>query len=227
MIASKSVLSDLIYDNLQLLNVLGTYNIKPGIGEKTIRDICSEYHINERFFISILRTYCDADYFPKAKEIDVNMLIDYLNKNHKFYLRITIPRIEQLLLELKRKLKNERALKLIVKFFREYKTELLKHFRFEEEVLFPMIKKERIDKYFSNKYFNQLKEEHTNVEDKLLDLKRILVKFLPKRADEQLVFDLLYVVAGFEKNHFDHSRFEDKILIPKLKSFVVKKSERK
>lgn len=231
MIKASTRLSDVVFENVQLINVISCFGIGFGIAEKTVKEVCEEYGIDLKFFVSILNTYNDKDYFPDVDEIDLILLIDYLKRTHFYYLNFTVPRIKKLFAALEEGLPNEKNVKYIKKYFNEYKSELKKHIEFEEKVLFPMIsdlvsfpaKRNKV----SHSAFKRLELEHTNVEDKLLDLKTILVRFLPNSADEQIVFELLSTISWFENSHLNHARFEDKILIPKLKDLILKTKNKK
>jgi len=224
MVKASTRLSDIIFTNVQLINVISCFGIRLGIAEKTVKEVCEEYNIDLKFFISIVNTYNDKDYFPDIDDIDVILLIDYLEKTHLYYMNFTVPRINKLLSALEESLPDEKSVKHIKKYFNEYKLELKRHFDFEEDVLFPMIselvKNPERRNQISDSAFKRLELEHSNVEDKLLDLKTILVRFLPDNADEQIVFELLSTVFWFENSHLNHARFEDKILIPKLKDLI-------
>ncbi len=226
MVKASTRLSDVVFANVQLINVISCFGIRLGIAEKTVKEVCREHNIDLKFFLSIINTYSSEVYFPDVNEIDVNLLIDYLTKTHTYYLNFTIPRIDRLFTTLQNSLPNDKSVKHIKKYFNDYKRELKKHIEFEENYLFPLIKdlikNPAKRNKISNSAFKRLKLEHSNVEDKLLDLKTILVRFIPERADEQLVFDLLFTIAWFENNHVNHARFEDNILIPKLKNLLLK-----
>jgi regulator of cell morphogenesis and NO signaling len=74
-------------------------------------------------------------------------------------------------------------------------------------------------------YSDKILQEHVNVEDKLSDLKTILIKFLPQDVNENSLNDLLFELSRFEQELIDHARFEDKILIPKLVKLLKTKTE--
>jgi regulator of cell morphogenesis and NO signaling len=226
MITASTRLSDIVFNNVQLINVISCFGIRLGIAEKTVKEVCKEHSIDLKFFISIINTYSSETYFPEVNELDVNLLIEYLKKTHSYYLNFTIPRINKLFTSLQNSLPKDKSVKHITKYFNDYKNELKKHIEFEEKYLFPLITDLMLNPAKRNKTtnsaFKRLKLEHSNVEDKLLDLKTILVRYLPESADEQLVFDLLFTIAWFEKNHENHARFEDNILIPKLKKLLLK-----
>ena len=119
---------------------------------------------------------------------------------------------------------------MIESYYSEYKKQLTAHIEYEETDLFPIINKllgkqngfpEKAD-YYSDK----IQHEHVNVEDKLSDLKTILIKFLPESVNENASCELLFELSRFEQELLDHARFEDKILIPKLAKLLKIKPER-
>jgi len=60
--------------------------------------------------------------------------------------------------------------------------------------------------------------EHENVEEKLYDLKNIIIKYLPSVAYEKLVNSILHEVFSLENDLKDHARIEDMILVPKVEA---------
>ena len=70
-----------------------------------------------------------------------------------------------------------------------------------------MVKKESIDIYA---------DDHDNVEDKLFDLKNLIIKYLPPADDYTLSNSLLIELFRLEQDLNDHSRIEEKVLVPKM-----------
>ena len=69
------------------------------------------------------------------------MIIDYLKKTHTYYIETQVPLIEKLIKGLfKSHSFDMRSLKLIRKFFWEYKKELLEHLSREEKTTFPYVR---------------------------------------------------------------------------------------
>ncbi|PJB54926.1 MAG: hypothetical protein CO098_19085 [Bacteroidetes bacterium CG_4_9_14_3_um_filter_41_19] len=58
--------------------------------------------------------------------------------------------------------------------------------------------------------------EHENVEEKLFDLKNIILKYLPPTTDQNLCFTILHELFILEKDLNEHARIEDTILVPKV-----------
>jgi regulator of cell morphogenesis and NO signaling len=213
-------MSDVIGQNILLIPVLNRFGIKPGVGEKTIKAICSSHEIDLISFLAILNTYNSQHYFPEAEDVDINVLVDFLKSTHTYYLSYTLPRIEKLLKELSTGRPKNNALVMIEQYYFDYKKQLTTHIEYEETDLFPLIGK-ILSQQTGNSgnaeyYSDKILHEHINVEDKLSDLKTILIKFLPQDVNENSLNELMFELSRFEQELLDHARFEDKILIPKL-----------
>ena len=60
----------------------------------------------------------------------------------------------------------------------------------------------------------QYEENHTNVEEKLGDLKNIIMKYLPKECDDRQISVVLFNLYLLEMDLEKHTAIEDDILIP-------------
>ncbi|MFN8135266.1 MAG: hemerythrin domain-containing protein [Bacteroidales bacterium] len=230
MITESLKLSDIISHNILLVPVLNRFGIRPGVGEKTIKLVCSQQGIHLKSFLAILNTYNSQSFFPEAEDVDMTVLVQFLRRTHTYYLDYTLPRIEKLISQLAIDCPGSKPLAVIESYYSEYKKQLTAHIEYEETDLFPLISRllekqtgytEKAD-YFSDK----IQHEHVNVEDKLSDLKTILIKFLPPSVNENSASELLFELSRFEQELLDHARFEDKILIPKLAKMLKVKPER-
>ena len=76
----------------------------------------------------------------------------------------------------------------------------------------------KIRKTYSMKKFGK---EHSNMEEKLLDLKNLLLKYLPQPFDTDTCNRIIIELANLERDIRDHSRIEEKILKP-----IVEKMEK-
>ena len=99
-------------------------------------------------------------------------------------------------------------------FFSGYKDELLKHFAFEEEEVIPYVAgllEGRRSQTFNIHYFE---ENHTNIDEKLSDLKNIVMKSLPHECDDTLRLNLLQDLYALQDDLRSHTCIEDHILVP-------------
>lgn len=223
-------LADVIHHDFNLVPVISRFGIKLGFGDDSIEDICNKKQVNLDFFLTILNAYHDPQYLDKKylQSFSTGLLIDYLQKTHNYYLQNKIPEIESLINDMATESEVDKAsYQLLHKFFNEYKSELKKHIEREEENVYPyVIKLEeavennsvteslllRIKEYSITSY----EAEHENVEEKLMDLKNIIIKYLPSSEKQLSRYRLLKELTVLEKDLNDHARMEDLIMVPKV-----------
>ena len=209
---------DLVETNYHLLPVINRFGIELGNRDKSLEKICAEQNINIDFFLAIINTFHDEEYFPESelKSFSPVLIINYLKKTHEYYIDYVIPKLEFLLKQLIDINKTEiHQLDIIEQFWVKYKKELFLHLDEEEEVAFPymidLVEKNRKNAQYSVHTFEQ---EHSNVDIKLNDLKNLIIKFVEPVYDNNICNDFLINLYRFEKDIKDHARIEDKILVP-------------
>jgi len=223
-------MSSIIHKNYLLLPILQRFGIELGFGDKTVFEVCENKGIEVDFFLDIINSYIDLDYFPKKHlaGFSSKQIIDYLQRTHEYYLEVKVPLIEGMLRNLVETSRAEKKkLKLIEDFFSEYKEELLAHIKREDEVVYPYIlelekciaegnKKGKLQELVKKYSIHNFADEHDNMEEKLYDLKNILIKYLPPRDDQNLLQEIITELFQLENDLADHSRMEDNVLIPKI-----------
>ncbi len=228
-------LADAIHRNYLLIPVINRFGIRLGFGDKSIKTICKEHQIDPEFFTAILNTFTFENYFSekKLKAFPILQIVDYLRKTHTYYRDVQLKVIDfniNYLIESCPAPNNH--LQLIRKFFSEYERELLAHLRREDENTFPYIQKlieiqqkedkEQLFKELSKKYSIKVFErEHDNVDEKLFDLKNILIKYLHGDYDQVYCNAVIFELFRLEKDLVEHTRLEDKILIPMVEEIEL------
>ena len=216
--SGNNKMADLILNNYTLMSLLKRFDIKLGFGEKSISDICNKYSIDEHFFVLLCNIHTYDNYNPRIqdiKDIDLKSMLDYLKKSHNYYINNRIYIIEKKLSEMSECCPDNHH-KIILRFFEEYKQEILKHFEYEESFVFPNILT-LASGNSSEFHINQYEENHDNIDDKLSDLKNILIKYLPDNCCNDDRNDILNDIFIFEEDLSKHTRIEDKVLIPYVK----------
>ncbi|HEX2394001.1 MAG TPA: hemerythrin domain-containing protein [Bacteroidales bacterium] len=225
-------MADVIHMNYHLLQIILRFGINLGFGDKSIRQVCNDYEIDVDFFLEIINSYHHKQYSPKKhlRGFSLKLIVDYLRKSHDYYLKSKIPELSELLMRIATLPDNDpgNSIRLIDQFFNEYRTELEIHIQREEDKVYPYIF--RIEKAYLNKKaekeivesikeysIDDFERDHDNVEDKLLDLKNILIKYLPVPVDPRLSQSILFELFRLEVDLRDHARIEDKILVPKVR----------
>lgn len=231
-IKSITKLADAIHSNYLLLPILNRFGIQLGFGDKTVEQVCNDHQVNQQFFLEIVNSFLNENYFPESelKEFPLRLIIDYINHSHRFYTDIKIPQIKKMITGLLDQVDEEekRSYKLIENFYDEYTSELKEHIENEEKTILPYILKieeawlnnaidasilDSIEKHSIENYAR----DHENIEDKLYDLKNLIIKYLPPMKDFTLSNSILYELFRLERDLNDHARIEDKVLVPKVR----------
>lgn len=219
-------MTELIHGNYLLLPVINRFGIQLGFQDMTIEDICKEKNLDMNFFLAIVNTFNLHEYFPEEelRSFSSNLIIDYLRKSHLDFIKVSLPKIESILDELVSCSKSA-DLKIIQTFYSKYKEELVDHIKDEEENTFPYVL--QLQKAFDEqqiplpasiaKYSIQsFEKEHSNVDEKLFDLKNIIIKYLDPNYNQSLCNSFLVELFQLERELKDHARIEDNILVPKV-----------
>ncbi len=231
MITKEAKMADIIHMNYLLVSVINRFGIKLGFEDKTVYQVCEDNNVNIDFFLEIANAFNDKSYFTgnQLKTFSVELIVNYLKKSHDYYNNEKIPLIEKLINKLNWTNSSNSANKKIIKrFFNEYKKELKNHTDNEELIVYPfveMIEKslvnnelqadilEKINNYSIEKYA----KEHSNIDEKLLDLKNIIIKYLPPPNNFEICNTILSELFKLENDLKDHARIEEQVMIPKVK----------
>lgn len=209
-------LADLVDVNFKLLNVLSRLGIGLGFGELTIREVCSRQDINLSSFLIICNVYTYDSYMPSAElmaEADPETIIDYLQGSHTYYLNKEFPALERNLADMASPC-SDRQKKIVSKFFADYKEQVVNHFAYEEDVVFPYVRALRQGKVQGGYTIEQFEENHSNIDETLNDLKTIVMKYLPETCDTVMRNEVLYRIYRLEEDLARHTVIEDTVLIP-------------
>lgn len=211
---------DLVEANYHLLPVINRFGICLGSRDQSLDKICKAQNINIDFFLAIVNTFHNEEYFPETelKSFSPILIIDYLKKTHQHYIEYVLPKLESLLKQLIESNQTEiHQLDLIEQFYLKYKEELLLHVNEEEQEIFPYIKS-LVEKNEEQIKINirSFEKEHSNVDVKLNDLKNLIIKYIEPVYDNNICNEFLITLFRFEKDISDHARIEDKILIPQV-----------
>ena len=209
-------LADLIDLNHNLLSVLSRLGVSLGFGEHTIQQACEISGVNVSSFILICNVYNNDEYAPSStllEQADVRDILKYLHNSHIDYMHVSLKELELLMGDM---LQNYNASQksIVEKFLVGYKEEVRNHFNYEETVLFPYVKA-LIDKKETNGYsIDTFEKNHGNIEEKLCDLKNIVMKDLPQTFDQNLRYDVLHQIYHLENDLRKHTLIEDNVLAP-------------
>lgn len=209
-------MADIVLRNYTLVSVLPRFDIRLGFGEKTLSEVCKKHGVDTDFFLMVCNIHTFDDYFPAKRDllqIHVPDLLRYLEKSHAYYTEHRISTIERRLGNMADSCETTHSA-ILSKFFTEYRQEVTNHFDYEEQTVFPYIQELLAGSSSRNYHISQYEENHSNIDDKLSDLKNIIIKYLPENCSSEERNDILTDIFLFEEDLLKHTRIEDKILIP-------------
>lgn len=223
-------LADVIIHDISLVPVTSRFGILLGFGDDSIEKICENRKIDVDFLLTILNAFHDPQYLDKEylQSFSIELFINYLRKTHSYYLNNKMPEIECLIDKMTSESTTEKNYYVLLqRFFKDYKTELIRHIEREENIVYPYVIElnnaiitdsitesivTKINEYSITSY----EEEHENVEEKLTDLKNIIIKYLSPSENQKNRYRLLKELTALENDLNDHARIEDLILVPKV-----------
>lgn len=220
-------LSEVVEDYPSLIPVLNRFNIRLGLGDRTVRQISDEKELDIDFFLTMINTFLNEDYFPEKKLqcFHTSQIIEYLNKTNDAYIRHQLPNIERHLSVFIRQNETVNAtLELTGKFFEQFKEELLKRIENDNRVWFPycleLSEKLRVANVSLDKETTTTSsiDSEDSVEAFLNDMKRILIKHLSGSYDENLCYAVIFSITTLGRDIKQDNRIRYRILAPMVAS---------
>ena len=208
-------LADIVGLNYQILKVLSRLDISLGFRDHTVAQVCEEYGINVDSFLLICNVYAFPGYVPSAKLIanaTPDPIVKYLHNSHILYLKEDLAGLEEILGRLMEPCDAHQQ-KVVHKFFDDYKVEAQNHFNYEETVLFPYISSLQGGRRDGNFSIRTFEDNHNSVDEKLDDLKNIVMKYLPDCCDARTRNEVLFQIFQLDEDLERHTAIEDKVLV--------------
>ena len=223
-------MADIITADKRAMLLMPRFGIDMGVGDKTVKQICREQGIQLDFFLLMVNVFLHPHFFPgkKLKNVDVTLLLLYLANAHEYYIREKIPALQTLVGEFLFRLEQP-ARGQFDRFFREYIREVIEHIEYEEKIVFPYIQSlvkpadagstatdpsDEDIKAIQERGIREFEKRHNDIEEKLSDLKNLLIKYVPPAGDRYLRIRVLNELIDLEQDLNDHARLEDKVLVP-------------
>ena len=207
----------LIRDNYDLLQMLGSFGISLGFGDKTVQETCEDNHVDTYTFLAVVNfTINGYGEFESDDQISVPTLMHYLDASHAYFLDFQLPFIRRELVE---SLNEDDSLaRLIMRFDDEYAHEIRRHMMYEQKTLFPYVNS-LLEGNPANDYNVMTFSKHHGATDKKLrELKLLIIKYLPQDGlhNNQLTATLhdIYDNEAWLKQH---AQVEDCIFVPAIR----------
>lgn len=224
-------LADAVKKHPNLLNFLDRLEIKLGFGDSSIEEVCRNNSIPIAFFIELMQLIIKRyEFNPNyTKDFEPKLTVRYLENSHKSFLNDYLNDFDLIINELF-KIEKERQQEclLLERYFKIYRTEFESHLQYEDNVIFPYILALEssistnnfdyiiFDKIQNNPITNYMKN-HSSLDDKLNDLKSLIIMFFKPFGSEKLVRRLLKLMFELDEDLKLHELIENKILFPQAK----------
>lgn len=181
-------------------------------------------------FISVLlKMFEEEEYFPEEElnRFPLDVILDYINRTHRYYLSKKLPEIEQSIeLLLSDYYDNHPLLFLLRNFYTKYRNGLTQHIQGEEKILLPYVqwlmqesrgKCNTASFLLHFKRYSVLKfiETHSDTEGDLQEVRETIRQYNPPVTNLTPYRILLTQLQFLEKDLSVHAIIEDRILVPR------------
>lgn len=208
--------SELVEFNPGLLMVLSRLGIVGSFGERTVSEVCAQHGLDAHTVILICRVYSSPDFVPgddDLRKCSVADVLRYLHCSHDYYLRKALESMAESIEALIAPCRQDRQ-QVIWNFFLQYKSELRIHFEFEEGSVIPYVQNLMLGRHDPSFSIDRFEENHSNIDEKLSDLKNLVMKSLPRECDDDRRISLLVFLFSLQNDLRSHTYIEDNILVP-------------
>lgn len=207
----------LIRDNYGILQSLGSFGISLGFGDKTVREVCEEQHVDTYTFLAVVNfTINGYRAVDDAEKLSLPTLMQYLKASHAYYLDFQLPFIRKELVEALDE--SDNLARLILKLYDEYAHSIRNHMKYEEKNVFPYVDKLLRGTQPDNYDIDTFSKHHGQTDVKLRELKNIIIKYLPSDGlHNNQLSATLYDIYNCESWLTQHAQVEDEIFIPVIR----------
>ncbi len=180
------------------------------------------------FIATLLRVFEEKIF--NAREFDafpLEMIVDYIQRTHIYYLEKKLPEIEQSIGLLSGHYESQHPILIALQnFFHRYVLDLSEHIQAEEARLLPYIQRLREADHGPADFsrfllarrdysIDRFLNDHHDTEDELKDIRQTIRLYEPPKDNESLYRILLTQLQAFEQDLRVHAHIEEEVLIPK------------
>lgn len=211
LIKPSSQLNEIIAREPSVIQVMNRFGIFLGIGDSTIEAICADKKLDTDFFVTILNTFTNEDYFPEKHLRSINplVIVDYLRLTDGSYLQFQLPNIERHFASLLQHSGTANNLRLMKTFFNEVKNDVTAFINNDIDSWF-----DNIDNWSVANRDDRVHDDGKAIEEKISDLRNMMIMHLQGEYDPNLCYAVIVAIIAFEKDFRQNNRIRNRILLP-------------
>lgn len=207
---------DVICDDCHILQMMCRFGISLGVGEKTVREVCTESQVHIPTFLALANylkngTTVATQYVDK---VSVPQLIAYLKQAHNYFLNFQLPSIRRKLINAIDNSGSNELSYLILKYFDEYMGDVRRHMDFEDKKVFVYVNKLLAGSRAQNFSISRFARSHVGTDKKLQELKNLIIKYYTATTADERLNDVLFDIFNCEEDLRTHCYVEDDLFVP-------------
>ena len=206
---------ELIDANYELLSILLRMDIQLPFGDQSIEELCERYNMSSQMFLTICQIYTNPEFEPSVEGLsvaDAEHIIRYLRSSHRYYLDTMLPSVERGVGEVLASCDAKQSA-VVRKFYNDYADEVRAHLDYEERVIFPYVESVLNGENVAPMMAENM-ESHTDICDKVDDIKSIVIKYLPESCSTAARCGLIYDLFRLREDLIKHTLIEMRVLTP-------------
>ena len=210
-------MSDLVCGNYHILLIMSRFGIASGFGDRTVDEVCRQSGVDTATFLAVVNLLYDDDAASAdCRDVSLDAFLRYLHNSHDYFLQYRLP-------DIRRKLTaavacgDEDVAEVIVRFFDDYAAEVHKHMMYEEETVFPYVRRLLAGESSVGYDIETFHRRHDQIEVKLTELKNILIKYYPvSESCGKEMNGVLFDIFLCESELTSHNDLENRLFIPSV-----------
>ena len=206
---------ELLDVSCELLSIFLRLDMQLPFGDLSVEELCRRYSMSSDMFLMLCRVHAGADMHPATDNLqrdDLKHIVRYLRASHRYYADTLLPSIEQGVERVLR-MCEKRQSEIVRKFYDDYAEEVHAHLAYEEQEIFPYVEQVLLGQVQSVGMAEKM-SSHTDICDKVDDIKSIIIKYLPERCPTAERYGVLCDLACLRDDLAKHTLIETAVLTP-------------
>ncbi|MBE6226860.1 MAG: hemerythrin domain-containing protein [Bacteroidales bacterium] len=213
-------MAEIICSDALLLQVMTRFGMSLGFGDDNIVQVCERQGVDSNTFLAVINFVSQKHaHIENNAQVSVAALLGYLKQSHKYFLEFALPEIRKKLSLAIAGEGNELS-DLVLRFFDDYMGEVRRHMEYEEQEVFPFVESLVEGRAVDAGSISTFSEHHDPVDEKLNELKNIIIKYYPSDGCNNQLNAALFDIFSCEQELKSHCKIEDYLFVPAVKNLI-------